>query len=148
MKKPNPIPAGYHSVTPALSVKNAAELIGFMEEVLDAKRTEFLTHPDGTIMHAEVRIGDSRVMIGEACDERGPMPGSLFLYLEDCDAFFNRAVEAGATAIMEPTDMFWGDRYSCVQDRWGNQWSFATHIEDVAKDEIDRRAQAFMKKSA
>ncbi|HLS27725.1 MAG TPA: VOC family protein [Opitutales bacterium] len=148
MNKPNPIPAGYHTITPALAVKNAADLIGFMEEVLDAKRSEYMTRPDGSIMHAEVRIGDSTVMIGEACDEMGPMPGSLFLYLEDSDESFRRAVEAGATVVMEPTDMFWGDRYSCVKDRWGNQWSFATHIEDVSKEEIDRRAKAFMEKSA
>ncbi len=144
MNKPNPIPSGYHTVTPVISVKDAAALIDFMEQVLDAKRAEYITRPDGAIMHAEVRIGDSKVMIGEACDGMGPTPGALFLYLDDCDEFFRRAVDAGATVIMEPTDMFWGDRYSCVRDRWGNQWSFATHIEDVSKDEIDRRAREFM----
>lgn len=148
MNKPDPIPTGFHTVTPFLTVNNAAALIDFMEQVLDAKQAFCSTRPDGAIMHAEVRIGDSTVMIGEACDEMGPTPAALHLYLKDSDSFFHRAVKAGATPITEPTDMFWGDRYSCVKDRWGNQWSFATHIEDVSEEEMARRAKAFMAQTA
>jgi uncharacterized glyoxalase superfamily protein PhnB len=101
--------------------------------------------PDGTIMHAEVRIGDSPVMMGEARGEHKPMPGSIYLYVDDTDATYRRALQAGATSLMEPADQFYGDRSASVVDPVGNHWFIATHIEDVPPEELARRAEVFMK---
>jgi PhnB protein len=148
MKPVNHQPASYHTVVPYLTVKEAPHFIEFLQQVFDAKESERIPTPDGKIMHAEVRIGDSAIMISEACDEMGPMPASLYLYVKDSDAAFRKALDAGAAVIMEPADMFWGDRFSSVKDRWGNQWSLATHIEDVPREELPQRARAFMEQSA
>lgn len=148
MKNVNYKPEGYHTVTPYITVKDASALIEFLQRAFDAAETERVSRPDGAIMHAEVRIGDSPVMISEACDEMGPMPASIYLYVEDADKVFGGAVEAGATAIMQPADMFWGDRFSCVKDAWGNQWSIGTHIEDVPPEELEKRARAFSEEGA
>jgi len=137
-------PKDYHSVTPYLTVKDASALIDFLKTVFDAQSGECLTRPDGTIMHAEVRIGDSMVMISDACEEMGPMPASLYVYVKDADAVFKRALDAGATPIMPPADMFWGDRFCCVQDKWGNQWSPSTHTHDLTPEEIQQGARKFM----
>ena len=95
-------------------------------------------------MHAEVRIGDSIVMLMDAMREP-PMPGSIFLYVNDVDAVYKRALQAGATSLMEPMNMFWGDRYARVKDSFGNNWSMATHKEDVPPEDLPKRAEAFMK---
>ena len=92
-------------------------------------------------MHAEVRIGDSVVMLSDAVRE-GPMPGSIFLYVRDTDAAYKRAVKAGASSLMEPTNMFWGDRFARVKDPGGNIWGIATHVEDVPAEEMAKRAAA------
>jgi PhnB protein len=136
----NPVPQGYHTVTPYLLVNGVAELVEFLERAFDAEVTLRLDRPDGTIMHVEVSIGDSIVMLGEPMGEFGPMPTSIYLYVEDCDAIYQRAVEAGATSVMEPTDMHHaGERYGGVKDPSGNLWWVATHIEDVSPEEQARR---------
>lgn len=137
-----PIPEGYHSVTPYLSAPSGEALIGFLERAFGATVTELLRRPDGTFWHGEVRIGDSTVMIGEGRPDWPPRGSALYLYVEDTDATYRRALAAGATSIMEPVDVFYGDRNAGVQDPAGNQWWIATHVEDVPPDEMKRRADA------
>lgn len=135
-----PIPEGYHTVTPYLVVQGAAQLIDFLKQAFDAEEILRMTQPDGTIMHAEVKIGNSRVMMAEAQGEFTPMPAMLHLYVEDMDAVYRRALQAGATSLREPEDQFYGDRIGGVRDSFGNQWWIATHIEDVSAEEMARRA--------
>jgi PhnB protein len=139
-----PIPDGYHSVTPQLDVKGAAKLIDFMKQAFGAEEIMRMPGPGGALMHAEVKIGDSIVMMSDAVRE-APMPGSVFLYVNDVDAVYKRALQAGATSQLEPTDMFWGDRFASVKDSFGNKWGMATHKEDVPPEEMPKRAAAFMK---
>ncbi|HEX9871403.1 MAG TPA: VOC family protein [Candidatus Tectomicrobia bacterium] len=141
----NPIPQGYHSVTPYLVVREVPKLLDFLKHAFNAQEIMRMPQPDGTIMHAEVRIGDSAIMMGEAQGEHKPMPGSIYLYVNDTDATYKRALQAGATSQMEPADQFYGDRHASVVDPVGNRWFIATHIEDVPPDELARRAEAFMK---
>lgn len=136
-----PIPEGYHTVTPYLVVPGAAKLIEFLRHVFDAQEIERMARPDGTVMHAEVRIGDSVVMMGEASGEKPAMPAMLYLYVKDCDATYKRALQAGAISVMEPADQFYGDRNAAVKDASGNQWWMATHVEDVPPEEMARRAR-------
>ena len=98
--------------------------------------------PDGSVRHAEVRIGDSHVMMGEAGGEWTPMPAGIHLYVEDCDAIYRRALQAGGTSLREPADQFYGDRSAVVRDAFGNRWSLATYIEDVSDEEMSRRMAA------
>jgi PhnB protein len=142
------IPEGYHSVTPGLMVKDAEKLIDFLKDVFDAKVVSRMYWPDGSVMHAEVRIGDSFVLLGEARGEMKPMPGALNVYVEDADKVYNRAMRAGATSIMKLADQFWGDRGGSVKDHAGNQWWILTHTEDVPPQDMQARADAFMKKMA
>jgi PhnB protein len=139
-----PIPDGYHSVTPYLLVSGAARLIDFLKQAFAAEERERVARPDGAIMHAEVKIGDSVVMMGEPMQPYTPMPASLHLYVPDMDGVYQRALKAGATSVMEPTDQFYGDRSAGVKDPFGNLWWIATHKEDVPPDELARRAQAYM----
>jgi PhnB protein len=142
------IPDGYHAVTPYLVVQGAAKLIDFLKQAFDAQETFRMPMPDGTIMHAEVKIGDSMMMMGEASEQWKPMPAALYLYVTDADAVYKRALQAGATSIMEPADQFYGDRHGGVKDPSGNMWWIATHKEDVAPEELKKRAEAFMKQKA
>lgn len=137
-----PIPDGYHTITPYLVVRDAASLIGFLQQAFDARESERIEAPDSSIIHAEVRIGDSVVMMGDAGENNPPMQTMLHLYLEDCDAAYRRALAAGATSLREPEDQFYGDRTGGVKDAFGNQWWFATRIEDVPSEVIQRRADA------
>jgi len=138
-----PIPDGYHTVTPYLVVQGAAKVIDFMREAFEAEETFRMAQPDGTIGHAEVRIGDSVVMLGDASGaENPPMPGMIHLYVNDADAVYERALRAGATSLREPADQFYGDRSAGVKDVAGNHWWIATHIEDVSPEEIEKRAAA------
>ncbi|MBI1879221.1 MAG: VOC family protein [Chloroflexi bacterium] len=137
-----PIPAGHHTITPYLVIKGAAQLIDFMKQAFAAEEIQRMALPDGSIMHAEVRIGDSMVMMGEASDQYPPMPAMLHLYVEDADAVYKRALQAGATSLREPVDEFYGDRIGGVKDSFGNQWWIATHIEDVSPAEMARREAA------
>lgn len=137
-----PIPEGYHTVTPYLAVHGAAELIEFLKMVFDAHEKERIMRPDGSVGHAEVIIGDSVIMLGEPKGACGPMPGALYLYVDDVDAVHKRALEAGATSTMAPADQFWGDRLGAVRDRFGNDWQLAMHFEDVSAEELQRRMVA------
>ncbi len=143
MNKVNPIPNGYHTVNAYLTVRDAAGLIDFLQKVFGAVPGERHDHPDGTIMHAEVRIGDSMIMISEACEQMGAMPSHLYLYLADADGAYRKAMEAGSISIMEPENQFWGDRMGGVKDPWGNLFWIGTHIEDVPADEMRKRAETF-----
>ena len=138
-----PIPEGYHSVTPYLVVQGVPTLLDFLKHAFDATEIMRMPRPDGAIMHAEVRIGDSIVMMGEATGEFQPMPASIHLYVHDADATYQRALQAGATSTMEPADQFWGDRHAGVMDPVGNRWWIAMHQEDVPPEELERRADAF-----
>lgn len=142
-----PIPEGFHSVTPYLVVRGVPRLLDFLKQAFDATERFRMPRPDGTIMHAEVRIGDSIVMMGEATGEMQPMPGSMYLYVADTDATYQRALQAGATSSMAPADQFYGDRSAAVTDPMGNRWWIATHREDVPPEELARRAEAFMQQS-
>jgi PhnB protein len=137
-----PIPEGHHTVTPYLVVPKAVQLIDFMKQAFAAEEIQRFTLPDGSIMHAEVRIGDSRVMLGEAGGEYAPMPAMLHLYVEDVDAVYQQALQAGAASLREPADQPDGDRRGGVKDQSGNQWWIATHIEDVSPEELAKREEA------
>ena len=140
------VPDGYHTVSPYLTVENVPRLLDFVKQVFEAEEKEHLTQPDGSTTHAEVVIGDSVVMMGQARGEWKPMPGTLYVYVEDTDVVYKRALEAGASSIMEPADQFYGDRNAGVRDPLGNNWWIATHIEDVFPDEMQRRMAAMAKK--
>ncbi len=146
MKKVNPIPRGYHTVTPYLTVEGVAKLIEFLKKAFDAKEKERMTRPNGTIGHAEVKIGDSMVMMGDAMGEHKAMPGKIYLYVKNTDAFYKGALAAGAASTMEPQDMFWGDRNAGVKDPFGNEWWIATRKEKVSPKEMKKRAEAYFKK--
>ena len=136
-----PVPHGYHTVTPYLVADHAEKVIAFLQRAFDARLDQQPTRrPDGSIMHAAIRIGDSMVMIANSCEQAKAMPAMIYLYLPDVDAAYRRALDAGATSIMEPSDQFYGDRSGGVTDASGNQWFMATHVEDVTPDEIERRA--------
>jgi PhnB protein len=139
-----PVPEGYHTVTPYLNLKDAHQALDFIKKAFGAEEKFRMPMPDGKIGHAEIRIGDSMIMLSEAM-QKAPKQGSLFLYVSDVDAVFSRAKAAGATVLQEPQNMFWGDRYAIVEDAWGNSWSIATHIEDVPPGEMEKRAEAAMK---
>jgi len=143
-----PIPAGYHTVTPYLTVEGAGRLIEFLKQAFGASEIACMKRPDGRIAHAELRIGDSVVMIGEARGDWGPRPSTMYVYVEDCDAFYKRAIAAGATSLTEPANQFYGDRHGGVKDPAGNYWWIATHVEDVPPEEMKRRSEEFMKKQA
>ncbi len=140
-----PVPPGYHTVTPYLIVPDAPAVISFLETAFDGRITMPPMHrPDGSIMHAELQVGDSRVMVAEATEQWKPMPASIFLYVADCDRSYQRALAAGATSLMEPGDQFYGDRMGGVLDQGGNQWWVATHVEDVAPEEMERRKSEYL----
>lgn len=143
-----PVPDGYHTVTPYLIVPGAAKLIEFMKQAFGAKETERMPQPDGTIMHAEVRIGDSVVMLADAGGQFKPRPAAIHLYVNDADATYKRALQAGATSLREPADQFYGDRSAGVADPVGNHWWIATHKEDVPREELAKRAETYIKQQA
>jgi PhnB protein len=144
------IPEGYHTVTPYLVTANADKAIEFYKEAFGARELVRLPSPDGKVMHAEIKIGDSQVMLSDECPDwdalgpltRGGTTVSIVLYVEDVDAVVNRAIAAGAKAVMPVTDQFWGDRMGTVIDPFGHKWSIATHIEDVSPEEMKTRAAA------
>jgi uncharacterized glyoxalase superfamily protein PhnB len=141
-----PVPDGYHTVTPYLTVRDAPKAIEFLQQAFGAKIShEPIKRPDGTIMHAQVTVGDSPIMIGEESEMAKPTTSSLYLYVSDVDSVYERAVKAGGNTVMEPTDMFYGDRSGAVKDPSGNSWFIATHKEDVAPQELAKRAEAFLK---
>jgi len=143
-----PIPDGYHTVTPYLAVHGAAQLIDFLRQAFDAQERERHSMPDGSIMHAEVKIGDSVIMLSEAAGEWKPMPAMIHLYVNDCDAVYKKAIKAGATSVREPANQFYGDRSGGVRDACGNQWWISTHVEDVPPEEMQKRMEEHIKKMA
>jgi uncharacterized glyoxalase superfamily protein PhnB len=137
-----PVPDGYRTVTPYLVLEDVARLIEFLKAAFDAEEIERHVVPDGRVMHAVVRIGDSMVMMGEAKEAFPARPCSLYLYVPDTDGAYRQALAAGAESIMEPMDMFYGDRNAGVSDASGMQWWIGTHIEDVGPEEMARRMAA------
>lgn len=144
----NPIPKGYHTVTPCLIVEGVPRLIDFMKGAFDGVELSRHLGPEGRVMHAEVRIGDSVIMMGEAGGPFPPKPACLYLYLPDTDAAYRASLAAGGTSLQEPANQFYGDRTAGVQDPSGNQWWIATHVEDVSQEELARRAEAQQKAMA
>ncbi|GAC1449712.1 MAG: Dot/Icm type IV secretion system effector PhnB [Isosphaeraceae bacterium] len=149
-----PIPEGYHTVTPYLTIKDAASAIDFYKQAFGATEQLRMAGPDGKIHHAEIRIGDSMVMLADEFPEMGMRgPGSLggsscgiALYVEDADAVFNQAVAAGAKAIRPVSDQFYGDRSGKLEDPYGHVWNVGTHKEDVSPEEMRKRSEEMMKR--
>lgn len=145
-----PIPDGYHAVTPYLIVRGADRALAFYERAFGAKELFRMMRTDGRVGHAELQLGDSRVMLADEHPEigaRGPesiggSPVTIMLYVADVDATVARAVEAGARVVRPVQDQFYGDRSGAVADPFGHVWFVATHVEDVAPDELERRARA------
>jgi len=144
-----PIPKGYQSVTPGLTVRDGAKAIEFYKQAFGAKEISRMAAPGGKIVHAELQIGDSRIMLGDEFPggARSPISlggtsVSLYVYFADVDSAFQQAVAAGAKADMAPTDMFWGDRYAKVTDPFGHFWGLATHTKDVTPEEMQKGAEA------
>jgi PhnB protein len=146
MPKVNFVPAGYRTVTPSLILEDAHRAVEFYKQAFGAEERFRMPTPDGKIAHAELQIGDSIVMLSEAMRE--PVTSaSLYLYVPNVDAVVQRAIAAGAQATMPVADMFWGDRFGSVSDPFGVRWGIATHIEDVAPDELGKRAAQVFKQS-
>jgi PhnB protein len=157
-KAKHAVPEGYHTVTPQLTLDNAAQAIDWYKQALGAEEGARAVGPDGKIMHAELRIGDSRIMVNDAMmGGKGPKaiggsPASLWVYVENCDALFNRAVSAGGQVAPGPMggmqDQFWGDRAGTFTDPHGYRWTIATHKEDLTPQEMKQRQDQFMKQFA
>jgi uncharacterized glyoxalase superfamily protein PhnB len=157
MKTNNYIPEGRHTVTPFLVVRGADKAIDFYVKAFGAKELTRMVGPDGkSIMHAQIKIGDSSICLSDEnpqCGTQSPqslggVASTLYLYVPDVDVSFKRAVDAGCESKMEPTDMFWGDRFSSVADPFGHLWSLATHIEDLTTEEIKKRQESFFSQMA
>ena len=148
----NPIPEGYHSLQIYLAVEDASKAIDFYKEAFGAEETIRMPGPDGKVAHAELQIGDSKLMLSDPFPhsdvrppaERGGPTASIFMYLDDVDATFEQAQRAGATVVSELEDMFWGDRFGTVADPFGHVWAMATHKEDLSEEEIAERSKAAM----
>jgi len=149
-----PVPEGFHTITPQLVLDNAAQTIDWYKEAFGAEELSRSVGPDGKVMHAELRIGDSRFMVndammgGKAPNALGGSPASLWLYVENSDTLFDRAVGAGAKVQMPLADQFWGDRGGAVSDPSGYTWWIATRKEDLSRTEIQQRAAEFFKQMA
>ncbi len=144
-----PIPEGYHTVTPYLIVEQADDVIKFLKEAFDAKEVfEAMRGPDGKLSHAELLIGNSHVMLSEACPEKGKGKSTLYLYVEDVDKVYEKAIKAGGKEIRKPENQFYGDRSGGVTDVSGNEWWISTHVEDVSGPELEKRMKEAMKEKA
>jgi PhnB protein len=157
-KAKNPIPEGFHTVTPQLTLDDAAKAIDWYKKALGADEVSRAVGPDGKVMHAELRIGDSLIMLNDAMgggkgpNAYGGSPAALWVYVKDCDALFNRAVAAGARVLDGPmgamADQFWGDRAGTFTDPHGYRWSIATRKEDLSPQELEQRQKEWMKQFA
>jgi len=136
----DPIPKGYHTVTPYLSVPDAASLIAFLVKGFDAIEVERHAMPDGRIINAQVRVGDSMVLVADGPRDRESFPATFYMYVSDVDAAYLKAVDAGGTSIKKPYDEFYGDRIAAVADPAANRWFFASHREEMSEEELVRRA--------
>jgi PhnB protein len=149
-------PRGYHSITPAIVVRDAAQAIDFYRRAFGAEEVSRMAGPGGSIMHAEIRIGDSIVMLGEENEQWGtksPLstngnPGSLHVYVADADTAFQRAVDEGASVVYPLEDAFWGDRYGKVRDPFGHEWGIATRVREMTNEEMERAGQEWMAQAA
>ena len=147
-----PIPEGYHTLQVYLAVEDASKAIDFYKEAFGAEETIRMPGPDGSVAHAELQIGDSKLMLSDPFpqsnvrppSERGGPTASIFMYVDDVDATFEQAQRAGATVVSELEDMFWGDRFGTVADPFGQVWAMATHKEDLSEEEIAERSKAAM----
>lgn len=156
-KAKSPVPEGYHTVTPQLTLDNAVQAIEWYKKALGAEELGRAVGPDGKVMHAELKIGDSRIMVNDAMmGGKGPLatggsPASLWLYVEDCDSLFNRAIAAGGQ-VFGPmgalNDQFWGDRSGTFNDPHGYRWTIATRKEDLTREEMEQRQAAWLKQFA
>ena len=154
-KAAKPIPQGYHSLTPTLTLDDAKSGIDWYKRALNAQEISRSLGPDGKVMHAELQIGDSRFMVNDAMPGMrggpkafGGSPAGLWLFVQDSDAAFDTAVKAGAQVAMPIADQFWGDRAGCLIDPAGYQWWIATRKEDLSEQELMQRADAFFKEMA
>jgi PhnB protein len=145
MENVNPIPQGFHTITPYLIVSDASRLIDFIKKSFNATEIDRF-ETDNTILHAILQIGDSKIMISDSNQNMKPMPCFLYLYVDNVDETFQRAIAAGAISMREPTDEFYGDRGAGVLDFAGNNWYIATHKKDVSRDELKRLAEEQIKK--
>lgn len=149
------VPEGYHTITPTLTLDNAVEAIEWYKRGLGAEELGRAVGPDGKIMHAELKIGDSRVMLNDAMmgfkgpKAMGGSPASMWIYVENCDALYDRAVKAGGQVLPgmgEMADQFWGDRCGVITDPFGYRWTIATRKEDLSKEELSQRQEEWMRK--
>jgi uncharacterized glyoxalase superfamily protein PhnB len=156
MPKVKPVPKGYHALTPGVVVEGAGEFIKFCKKVFGAKEVMRMPGPGGSVMHAELAIGDAKLMVGDTMPGAPPRsakalrgtPVTFHVYVANCDAVYKKALGAGATAKSPVMDMFWGDRYGTVEDPFGNLWGIATHKEEVSPKEMKKRAAAMMRQGA
>lgn len=156
MANVNPVPEGYDTITPGLTVRGGAAAIDFYKKAFGAEEVTRMAMPDGSLAHAELRIGDSRIMLGDedpAFGNQSPealngTPVTLVIYVEDADAMFTRALAAGATEVRPMVDQFYGDRTGTLKDPFGHQWTIGKHIEDVSPEEMDRRMAAWAEEAA
>lgn len=155
MAKPKTIPQGYHTVTPNIVVNDAAEALTFYKKALGADETVRMAGPNGRIMHAEMRIGDSVIMLGEEMPDMnrhsprkyGGSPVGFYVYVENLDTAWQRAVNAGAKTRMPPADMFWGDRTGSLEDPFGHLWTLAQHVKDPTPEEMEREQEKFFQQA-
>jgi PhnB protein len=153
-KKVNPIPAGYHTATPYLTLNDCAAALDYYKKAFHAQIVVKMEGPNGKIGHAEIKIGDSMIMLSDEMpgganrspQSLGGTTAAVFLYVPDVDASFKQAVDAGGRSVMAPADMFWGDRFGTLTDPFGHTWSMATHKEDVAPEEMKKRSKDAMAK--
>ncbi len=151
-RRVEPVPARYGSLVPGLAIRGCAEAIVFYAKAFGARQLSRMDGPDGKVMHAELRIGDRVLFVGDEAPEMGApspqglggSPVSLLHYVKDVDAVFARAVEAGAKPVMPPADMFWGDRYGMVVDPFGHRWGLATHKADLTDAQTRKAMEAWM----
>jgi PhnB protein len=146
---PQPVPEGYHTLTPYLAVEDATAAIDFYGRAFGAKERLRMPGPDGKIAHAELEIGDSLIMLSDPFPQSSAKPpkelggtsAAIFAYVDNVDELVQQAVDAGATLVSAPEDQFWGDRFGSVQDPFGHSWQIATHVEDVSPEDIEKRSQ-------
>ena len=153
MASVKPVPEGHPTITPGLVCKGAAKAIDFYKKVFGAQEISRMEGPGGSIGHAELKIGNSKIMLNDefspqAVAPKGCTGHSLYVYVEDCDKVFDSALTNGAKTVMAPMNQFWGDRHGVFDDPFGHRWSVATHVEDVAPAEMERRAKEWMAKAA
>ena len=153
---PQPVPEGYHTLIPYIAVDDATAAIDFYQRAFGAKERLRMPGPAGMIAHAELEIGDSIVMLSDPFPQSSSRPpkelggtsAGIFVYVDNVDELYKQAIDAGATSTMEPENMFWGDRFGSVMDPFGHSWQIATHVEDAAPDEMEKRSAEWMAQMA